>query len=201
MIQAGPLSHIREHPEIQSADLDRIEQLISHPARVLDIGAGRGGFVLAARARGHEAVALDVEPTAPAYWRRDGVPGILADGFAPPFRAGSFNVVRLKELIEHVVDPRRLLEAAVLVLQSRGLVLAHVPSPYSQLYPAGNFWDDYTHIRPLSRLGLHRLFTDSGMTVLTIEGYTAGRNRAERMLGRMMATVVPHTYRVLARAA
>jgi ubiquinone/menaquinone biosynthesis C-methylase UbiE len=200
VIDTGPLSHIREHPEIQAADLDRLEQLVHCPLRILDVGAGRGGFVLAARKRGHTAMALDVERTAASIWSRRGVPGVLGDAFAIPFVAGSFNVVRLKEIIEHVGDPRRLLEAAARVLDQDGIVLAHVPSQYSQLYPAGNFWDDYTHVRPLSRLGLRRLLEDSGLQIRSLDGYTAGRNTAERMLGRVMAVAVPHTYRVIARA-
>jgi hypothetical protein len=105
----------------------------------------------------------------------------------------------LKEIIEHVADPRALVEASRRLLRPGGVLIAHVPSPYSQLYPAGNFWDDYTHVRPLSRLGLQRLFEDSGMSVVEITGYTAGRNRFERLLGHALARVLPHTYRVIAR--
>ena len=195
----GPLSHIHEHPEIESADLDRIGLLIAGPGLIVDVGAGRGGFVLAARARGHRAYAIDLEPGAGPIWRRRGVPGLLGDALSPPFRPGVFDVVRLKEIIEHVEDPRALVDAARGILRPGGHVVAHVPSPYSQLYPTGNFWDDYTHVRPLSRLGLRRLFEDSRMTVVEIHGYTAGRNRFERLLGRAVASVIPHTYRIIAR--
>jgi SAM-dependent methyltransferase len=195
----GPLQHIREHPEIEGGDVDLIERTCGRQARVLDIGAGRGGFVRLACDRGLRAMALDAEPTAPAYWRSSGTGGVLADAFHLPFRDGSFDVVRMKELLEHVSDPRRLLHAAAALLGPNGLVIAHVPSPYSQLYPQGNFWDDYTHVRPLSRFGLRRLSEDCGLHVLSIEGYTAGRNAIERMVGKALARVLPHTYRLVAR--
>jgi SAM-dependent methyltransferase len=190
---------VHEHPEIESEDVDRIQDLAGASARVLDVGAGRGGFVLLARQQGHAACALDLEPAAAPIWRRRGVPGVLGDALTPPFRQGHFDIVRLKEIIEHVADPKALVIAARTLLRPGGYVIAHIPSQYSQLYPAGNFWDDYTHVRPLSRLGLQRLFEDSGMVIVEIKGYTAGRNRFERLFGRALAAVVPHTYRVIAR--
>jgi SAM-dependent methyltransferase len=197
----GPLSHVHEHPEIEAEDVDRIGRLVPGRARVLDVGAGRGGFVLLARERGMAAYGLDLEPAAAGIWQRRGAPCVLADAFRPPFRDGSFDVVRLKEILEHVQDPRALVAAACALLRPDGCLIAHVPSSYSQLYPVGNFWDDYTHVRPFSRLGLRRLIEDSGMTVASIDGYMAGRNAIERALGRVMATVLPHTYRVVARRA
>jgi SAM-dependent methyltransferase len=195
----GPLAHIHEHPEIDEIDLDRIRLLLPGPGRILDVGAGRGGFVLRARSRHIDAYGLDIEPSAAAIWRRNGVPGVLANAFAPPFTPGSFDVIRLKEILEHVEDPRALVGAARALLRANGYIIAHVPSPYSQLYPVGNFWDDYTHVRPLSRLGLRRLFEDSGLAVVSIDGYTAGRNPIERLFGRMIALILPHTFRVVAR--
>lgn len=198
---AGPLAHIREHPELEAADLGEIQRQLRTPGRVLDVGAGRGGFVLLARSRGVDACALDLEPSAAPIWRQRGVPGVLADAFHPPFRDGAFAVVRLKEIIEHVEDPRALVSAARALLRPGGCILAHVPSPYSQLYPVGNFWDDYTHVRPFSRLALRRLFEDGGMILVSIEGYTAGRTAVERALGKLIAPILPHTYRVVARRA
>jgi len=194
----GPLTHVREHPEIAAADLDLMRRTAREARYVLDIGAGRGGFVAEARRRGIEAWALDAEPAAAAIWARNGVAGVLGDAFEPPFREAAFDIVRLKELIEHVEQPRRLVAAASALLRDGGRLIAHVPSPYSQFYPAGNFWDDYTHVRPFSRLGLRRLMEDSGLRVLRIDGYTAGRSAPERLAGKILGRVLPHTYRILA---
>ena len=195
----GRLAHVHEHPEISDADLRLIRKLAPEARLVLDIGAGRGGFVSAARGRGLQAWALDLEPDAAHLWQRDGVPGALGDGARAPFADGSLDVVRLKELIEHVEDPLALIREAARLLRPGGLLIVHTPSPYSQLYPVGNFWDDYTHVRPFSRLGLRRLIEDGGLRLERIEGYVAGRNALERALGRLLAPVLPHTYRVLAR--
>jgi len=197
----GPLTYIREHPELDRADLKIISQRLGSSASILDLGAGRGGFVREARERGLRAWALDIEASAIPIWCASGVRGLLADAFAPPFQDRSFDVVRLKELIEHVEDPLSLVKSAVRLMRRDGLLVAHVPSPWSQLYPAGNFWDDYTHVRPFSRLGLLRLMEDSGMRVLSTEGYVLGRNVFESALGKALSRVLPHTYRVLAEMA
>ena len=197
----GPLDHIYEHPELDRSDLALLVNGHDGGLRVLDIGAGRGGFVRAARARGLHAWALDLEPTAVPIWSAADVPGVLANAFSPPFRDRSFDIVRLKELIEHVEDPRELVKTAARLLRPHGRLIAHVPSPWSQLYPAGNFWDDYTHVRPFSRHGLVRLMHDSGLRVLRIDGYVLGRNRLETLVGKGLARVLPHTYRVLATTA
>ena len=94
-------------------------------------------------------------------------------------------------------NPLALVREARRILRRGGLFSAHVPSPYSQFYPVANFWDDYTHVRPLSHTGLHRLLSDAGFSVQLVRGYTAGRNPFERALGRALALVVPHTWLAL----
>lgn len=200
MSAEGPLVHLREHPELIEADLKLIRRLTGRGARLLDIGAGRGSFVLRARASGFDAIGLEVEAGARTVWRDLGVPGVIGDGFHTPFRDGTFDLVRMKEVIEHVEEPLRLVREAHRILRPGGVFLAHVPTPYSQLYPVGNFWDDYTHVRPLSRLGLTRLIADADLELVRIDAYTAGRNPMERLIGRLLARVLPHIYRVTARA-
>jgi SAM-dependent methyltransferase len=145
-----------------------------------------------------DAYALDIEPSAGALWAQRGIPGVLGDGFRLPFGEGTFDVVRIKEVIEHVSDPLSLVLAARRVLRSSGMVIAHVPSPWSQYFPVANFWDDYTHVRPLTRRGLQRLFEDAEMRDIRIRGYVSGRNTIERAIGGVIGRVVPHTYRVIA---
>jgi SAM-dependent methyltransferase len=105
----------------------------------------------------------------------------------------------MKEVIEHVEEPLALVREARRVLRPGGVLIAHTPTPYSQMYPVGNFWDDYTHVRPFSRLGLKRLMADAGMEIVRIEAYVSGRNSIERMMGKVLARVFPHIYKVTAR--
>jgi len=196
----GPLAHIREHPEINARDLAFIKERFPEARRVLDIGAGRGDFVKAALKQGLDACGLELESAAIQLWSREGIPGVVGDGLATPFRSGAFDLVRMKEVIEHVLEPLALVCEGRRLLRPGGILIAHVPSPYSQFYPVANFWDDYTHVRPFSREGLSRLISDAGLRVVQIEGYVAGRNSVERAIGALLSRVLPHVYRVVARA-
>jgi SAM-dependent methyltransferase len=195
----GPLVHLREHMDIVEADLKLIGARTLRGARLLDIGAGRAVFAQAATRRGIDAYALDLQVEASALWGKEGVKGVIGDGGRTPFAASSFDVVRMKEVLEHVEDPLGFVREGKRLLRDGGILVAHVPTPWSQFYPVANFWDDYTHVRPISRYGLQRLFEDAGMRIELLEGYMSGRNGPERVLGKVLGRVFPHMYRVVAR--
>jgi 2-polyprenyl-3-methyl-5-hydroxy-6-metoxy-1,4-benzoquinol methylase len=195
---ASPVDHLKEHRDVIESDLKLLAARVRPGARVLDIGAGRGAFVSAAASAGYSAAALDMDAGAGAVWTAAGVVGVIASGNGVPFRDGAFDVVRLKEVIEHVEDPLALILEAKRLLAPGGIVIAHTPTPYSQFYPIGNFWDDYTHVRPFSRTALTRLTADAGLRLVSIDAYTSGRNAVERAAGRLLARVLPHIYRLVA---
>jgi ubiquinone/menaquinone biosynthesis C-methylase UbiE len=195
----GPLAVLREHHEVIDQDLDLLKRFAPDARRLVDVGAGRGSFVTAANQHGRQALALDMQQEAAHLWPRLQVPGVLGDGLHMPFTENSFDVVRMKEVIEHVPDPLAFVREARRVLRSGGVLIAHVPTPYSQFYPVGNFWDDYTHVRPFSKLALQRLIADAGMEMLQVDAYTSGRNSVERAVGKLLARVLPHIYRLVAK--
>lgn len=190
--------HIREHKEVSRKDITLIHHKFTTLERMLDIGCGVGGFLEACEHHFPCAIGLDIVIEATQECRNKGLHVIIGDSEHLPLRKNSFDVVRAKEILEHLADPTRLLVEARRVLRPGGLLLVHVPSHYSMLYPIANFYDDYTHVRPLTKFGLTRLLTDTGFKVLGIEGYTVGRSPLERILGRAVATVLPHTWRALA---
>jgi len=195
----GYFRHITEHPELSARDVRLIRGQAPGGRWIVDIGCGRGGFVEACRRELGDGLGLDNEPAAARLCRSQGLPFVLGDAEQLPFGRDAIDVVRAKEIIEHLPNPRRMLGEIARVLRPGGLFLAHVPSQFSALYPVGNFWDDYTHVRPLSRLGLRRLLEDSDFEVESIRGYTAGRNAAERALGRVLAIAIPHAWLSVAR--
>ena len=195
----GYFRHIVEHPEISAQDVDIIHALYPDARHIVDLGCGRGGFASVCGQERDGVIGLDNDPTAASICLAQGLPCLLGDVGALPFASSSFDVVRAKEIAEHLADARPMLREVYRVLRPGGLFLIHVPSQFSTFYPVGNFWDDYTHVRPLSRLGLQRLLEDAGFQLVFIKGYTAGRNRAERLLGRLLGLMLPHTWRGVAR--
>jgi SAM-dependent methyltransferase len=199
MSPGEPLEHLREHEDVIASDLALLREVAPSGVRLLDIGAGRGSFLKASVLQGIDAIGMEVTPSAAALWGRERLAGVIGDGSRAPFRAESFGVVRMKEVIEHVHDPLALVTEAARILRPGGLVLLHTPTPYSQFYPVGNFWDDYTHVRPFSRTGLRRLIADAGLELVRIDAYVSGRNALERVLGLALARVFPHIYRAVAK--
>lgn len=104
--------------------------------RILDIGAGRGDFVLDARAHGASAEGLELNPQyrerAAEKARARGEELVLVDGVAEelPFSDASFSFVNLGEVIEHVQDPQRALREAWRVLEAGGLGYLSVPNRF-----------------------------------------------------------------------
>ena len=195
----GYFKHLTEYPELSTQDVEIIRKQLPEARWIVDIGCGRGGFVEIYRRQLGDAIVLDSEPTAGRICRVQGLPFTLANAEQLPFASDSLDMVRAKEIIEHLPDPRPMLQEICRALRPGGLCLSRVPTHFSTFYPINNFWDDYTHIRPVTRLGLRRLLEDTGFEIEFITGYTAGRNAAERLLGRVLGRVLPHTWLALAR--
>lgn len=183
---------------MSAADVRLLGRFTAKHALVLDIGCGRGGFLATCQGT-LRALGLDIRAAGATFWREQQVEALVADGLRMPFRAESFDAVRAKDVIEHLPSPLILLDEAHRILKPKGVLLVHGPSPFSMVYPIANFFDDYTHYRPFTRMGMRRLLEDGGFEVLFLEGYTAGRNRIERALGWLLARVIPYAWRGVAR--
>lgn len=113
-------------------------------ARVLDIGCGDAGVIIAFAERGAEVSGLELDRKSLARARvraeEHGVRATLAAGIAEalPFPDGSMDLVILDNVLEHVTDQPRTLEEIRRVLRPGGLLYMVTPKPYS-LY---SLWND-----------------------------------------------------------
>ncbi len=118
----------------QSARLVRLEQIAGHleGLRVLDLGAGMGGFAVAAALRGAQVVACEYNPaycritTLRAERHRLRLPVINAAGETLPLPDASFDAVVCWDVIEHVQSPDRVLHEIARVLHPGGVALVTV---------------------------------------------------------------------------
>ena len=195
----GYHSHIIEHPEISVQDAKILRKYVRGARRIVDVGCGRGGFVETCLSWNGGGIGLDPELSAGRICTARELPFVLGNAVALPFMSASLDVVRAKDVIEHWTDALVPMREIYRVLKPGGLFLCYVPSQFSTLYPVANFWDDYTHVRPLTRFGLRRLLEDGGLEVIFIKGYTPGRNLPERALARLLSAVFPRSWWSLAR--
>jgi SAM-dependent methyltransferase len=100
--------------------------------RVLDLGAGMGGFAVAAAREGAQVYAAEFNGAycqiAALRGRRYGLdlPVLQAAGEALPFPAASFELVCAWDVLEHVRDPAQVLAEAYRVLRPGGIFLLTV---------------------------------------------------------------------------
>lgn len=99
------------------------------PGPVLDIGCGGGSFLHAIEKQGHTVYGSDIsQKAARTALTQYGIPATCASLPHLPFRAGSFSVVTMFHVLEHLADPMAALEAAWHLLAPGGRVVVQVPN-------------------------------------------------------------------------
>jgi SAM-dependent methyltransferase len=101
--------------------------------RLLDIGCGAGNLLLAARKNGWDGQGLDVSPNAVKHVRELGFEVFQGELREAQFPSQHFDVITAAELLEHLPEPRLLLEEVARLLR-----------------PGGLFWTTTPHARGLS---------------------------------------------------
>lgn len=124
-------------------------------ALVLDVGAGRGDF--AALLNGRRSLALEVYP----YPEVDVVCDLTR---VNPFRPGTFDAALLMNVLEHVYDTHKLLDALCRLLKPGGLLLVAIPFMV-KMHQVPLDFVRYTHF------ALERLGAEHGLAVEKLEGY------------------------------
>ena len=98
--------------------------------RVLEVGCGDGELGRLLRSRGHRVTGIELvhEAAERARARLDRVvtADVERDGF--PFPSASFDAIVFADVLEHLVDPWRVLREAVEVLAEGGVVVASIPN-------------------------------------------------------------------------
>ena len=180
-------------------ELDRIEKHASR-GRILDIGSAWGFFLHVCRERGWDARGVDPARVESEYARRrfhlPVVTGTLADARFP---SGSFDVVTLWHVLEHLPDPASELGEIRRILKPGGLLVISVPTAQS----LKDFDDGPVplHCWYFERATLSALVEKKGFRVVRVVG--AGGTGAVRTLKKLgvrnpAQTLVRH-YRVLSR--
>ena len=107
----------------------RFRDVIEPAERVLDIGAGSGEFVFLMQAMGKEAVGIEPNRSYSAYCREElGLDVRTAHLGLELFEAGSFDLIRLNHVLEHLNDPVKYLAMVGIWLAPKGVLYIEVPN-------------------------------------------------------------------------
>ncbi|MBI4672658.1 MAG: class I SAM-dependent methyltransferase [Chloroflexi bacterium] len=109
--------------------------------RVLDLGAGMGGFAVAMQRAGERIIACDYnfaycEISRTRARRYDlNLPALVGAGEALPFADASFHIVTCWDVLEHVQEPKHLLSEIARVLDDDGIAFMTVINRFALVDP------------------------------------------------------------------
>ena len=109
------------------------ENLLGKERRsILEVGSGPGYFLLYGKQRGWQVKGIEPSSKAAAHGRELGLD--IQEDFLTADNAGtlgSFDVIHLDKVLEHIPDPRQMLTIAHNILNEDGLLCVKVPNDYS----------------------------------------------------------------------
>jgi SAM-dependent methyltransferase len=137
--------------------------------RLLDVGCATGLFLDAARRHGPWQVeGVEPSPSAAAHGRRELGLEIRQDTFADAdFDAGSFDVITMWDVLEHLHNPRAAVQKAAQLLRPGGALVVRIPhleSLGARLF--GRYWaglDAPRHLHIFPRHVLGELMHQAGL--------------------------------------
>jgi len=140
---------------------------------LLEIGCGTGWFLGLAKAMGWRAIGIDISQTAchkaASMW---GVWAICSQDFPLPFKSGSFRLVVMHHVLEHLTSPRRALSEVYRVLQDGGWVAIEVPNANSlgrRIFgPCWDSWELPRHLHHFTPKTLRRFLEIAGFQNIRI---------------------------------
>ena len=149
-------------------------------APVLDVGCGRGEFLVLLREAGIEGRGVDLDTDMVAYARGEGLEVEQGDAleYVQGLEDGSLGGIFAAQLVEHLPAPTlvRLLELAAAKLRPGGVLVAETINPLSPL-ALRNYYADLTHSQPLVPETLELLARQAGFGSVELRYLNAPEER------------------------
>jgi SAM-dependent methyltransferase len=138
--------------------------------RLLEVGCGEGRFLQEAAALGWDATGVEILGSVARVARARGLDVRSGDLGAASFPSGEFDVAYMNEVIEHVVDPVKLMKEVRRVLRAGGVAILRTGNARSwSARLRGASWSYYRfcphgHIRFFSPSGARALAAAAGFS-------------------------------------
>ena len=137
--------------------------------RVLDVGCGKGLFLSGLRELGWQVYGTELSEISSDFARRSGLPVYTKTIEEAPLETGSFDLISLFHVLEHLPQPQDTLSTALSLLRPGGTLLVEVPnigSWYARAF--GDNWFHYDVPRHLFHFNpetLRRIILTAGFQV------------------------------------
>lgn len=181
----------------------RAERLLPPRGRVLDLGCASGGLLALLRPRAGHLAGLELSASAARAAAQVAdvvVHGALEDPDLP-FEAGSFDLVVLADVLEHLADPVAALRRAVAWTRPGGAVLLSVPNVAhwrARLTLARGRWPaehsgtfDASHLRWFTHESVAMLLVEAGLVEAQLDAIVPALRNHLRLPGRLERRAEP----------
>ncbi|MBW7956374.1 MAG: class I SAM-dependent methyltransferase [Deltaproteobacteria bacterium] len=152
--------------DLTFADL-KLDRAALRGRRLLDVGCANGQFIEYANRLGMDGSGIDISVEMVEAARKSGLRCVVKDLFD---MEGEYDMLTFWDVIEHVPDPRRMLEKTCSLLTVNGEVVIQTPCTgmISELF--GDRWLYYLpvqHLHLFSQESLFRLLSETGFAVVS----------------------------------
>jgi 2-polyprenyl-3-methyl-5-hydroxy-6-metoxy-1,4-benzoquinol methylase len=106
----------------------RLVQQATPGRRLLEVGCSHGALLFHARALGYSVKGVELNPATAAIARRHGLEVVIGTLEEARLAAGTFDVIWLGDVLEHVPDPRGLLLLCRELLDTGGVLALSTPN-------------------------------------------------------------------------
>lgn len=181
--------------------------------KILDIACGDGRLGKPLVDHGHQVWGIDAHPDAVYTANKVGIRCTLGDVTKPlPFQEHTFDVVLLLDILEHLQNPRALLEEAKRLLDPGGTIIISLPNHFDirsrleilcgggivhwahRKFPEHNVWN-YEHIRFFRLPDILELLKITGLNTHTLQyNFMAGGLIPRRLTPRFLRTTLLKTF-------
>lgn len=177
-------------------------------ARILDIGCGNGGLLIALRNAGFtNVVGMDPSSGCVARLQANGIRGVAATLETLPEDIGSFDLIILSHVLEHLLEPRRAMLAIRSLLSETGLLYIETPDAlrYSTQDFVPFYFFDSEHINHFEQYAFDNLARICGYSLIEAGAKTIPVKGGQRypaayaLLGKGAATPVRPQHNSLSR--
>jgi SAM-dependent methyltransferase len=126
--------------------------------RVLDVGSSYGGYLTALDAG--MRVATDIAATClEAIPEETGIVRVRADAEHLPFQVGTFDVVIVSDVLEHLIEPQRLVDRLHQMSTPQTRIIVHVPWEEDISGYRDSGWE-FAHLRSFNDYSFATLFAN-----------------------------------------
>ncbi len=142
-------------------EIENLWKEFSPCIKVLDLGCGVGSFGKY-KPEGTEVYGIDIDAGAVKEAKKYENAKVGDITKKLPYANNFFDGILAKDILEHLIEPEKLVRECKRVLRGGGIVVASVPSPGKK------FYDDYTHKRAFTERAIKELFLDNGFEIMYV---------------------------------